>query len=172
MWLDRWPVVRFAIVCLAHTCVFLLSRKMMCKIKSPCSPWGNKDRINHSAVPPCLPEDPATSRRCQHTVCPLTLAMRQKILGVRRSLCPPRPICCPAFRSALSHTELSVDAPCSFTPASMVSTYVMPVIHHLCGFVKHYFSHTAHRCARQKYDLPPCGRFLKFRCYRIKNSAG
>ena len=42
------------------------------------------------------------SARCQHTVCPLTLALRQKILWFPISPCPRRPICCPAFRSALS----------------------------------------------------------------------
>ena len=36
------------------------------------------------------------------------------------SLCPRRPIYCPAFRSALSFAELSVDALRSFTSASMV----------------------------------------------------
>ena len=80
------------------------------------------------------------SVRRQHAVCPLTLAMRQKILWSPISLCPRRPICCPAFRSALSYAELSVDAPCSFTSASLVSIYVMPFIHHLCTFVKNFFS--------------------------------
>ena len=43
------------------------------------------------------------SARCKHTGCPITLALRQKILGDRPlSHCPLRPICCPAFRSALS----------------------------------------------------------------------
>ena len=48
--------------------------------KCPCSPMGNKDRKYISAVPPCLPENPTALQRCQHTVCPLTLALRQKIL--------------------------------------------------------------------------------------------
>lgn len=80
------------------------------------------------------------SARRQHAVCPLTPAMRQKILWLPISLCPRRPICCPAFRSALSYAELSVDAPCSFTSASLVSIYVTPFIHHLCTFVKNFFS--------------------------------
>ena len=48
--------------------------------KSPRSPMGTRTETIISAVPPCLPENPTASARCQHTVCPLTLAMRQKIL--------------------------------------------------------------------------------------------
>ena len=110
---------------------------------------GNKDRKTISAVPPCLPDNPTTSVRRQHAVCPITLALRRRILSLRRSLRPPRPICCPAYRSALSYAELSVDAPCSFTPASMVSCYVMNVIHQGCPFVKRFFSQAADKPLRQ-----------------------
>jgi len=48
--------------------------------KSPCSPEGTRTEKILSAVPPCLPEKPTALERCQHTVCPLTLALRQKIL--------------------------------------------------------------------------------------------
>ena len=52
---------------------------------------------------------------------PLTQAIRQQILGdAPFSLCPRRPIYCPAFRSALSYAKLSVDALYSFTSASKV----------------------------------------------------
>ena len=52
---------------------------------------------------------------------PLTQAIRQQILrDVPFSLCPRRPIYCPAFRSALSSAKLSVDALYSFTSASKV----------------------------------------------------
>ena len=47
--------------------------------KSPCSPKGTRTESTFSAVPPCLQET-CRSARCQHTGCPLTLAMRQKIL--------------------------------------------------------------------------------------------
>ena len=36
--------------------------------------------------------------------------------------------------------ELSVDAHCSFTPASVVSRYVMLFIHEMCAFVKNFFA--------------------------------
>ena len=86
-------------------------------------------------------------------------------LGNPISPCPRRPICCPAFRSALSCAELSVDALCSFTPASMVCYQVMPVIHHPCAFVKHYFYTTdgqvcVHSAFSQSQSLPPGGRWL------------
>lgn len=113
-----------------------------CKIKNPCSPKGTrteKQFLRYHLV--CRKSD--RSARRQHAVCPLTLAMRQKILWSPISLCPRRPICCPALRSALSYAELSVDAPCSFTSASLVSIYVMPFIHHLCTFVKNFFSRGA-----------------------------
>ena len=58
----------------------------------------------------------AISARCQHTGCPLTLAMRQKILSVRCSPCPRRPICCSAFRAPLSSGALSVDALAALLP--------------------------------------------------------
>ena len=48
--------------------------------KSPCSPKGTRTESTNSAVPPCLPYETATSARCQYTVCPITLALRQKIL--------------------------------------------------------------------------------------------
>jgi len=43
-------------------------------------PYGEQGQKINSAVPPCLREKPVTSVRCQHTGCPLTLAMRQSIL--------------------------------------------------------------------------------------------
>ncbi len=118
-----------------HT-VFPLSLQKI----SPCSPYrGTRTEKQISAVPPCLPDEPTASVRCQHTVCPVTLAMRRRILGKSCSPRPRRPICCPAFRSALSFAELSVDALYSFTPASQVSIYDIHFIHDLCGFVKHFF---------------------------------
>lgn len=71
--------------------------------KCPCSPMGNKDRKYISAVPPCLPEIPTTLATVPTHRLPLTQAIRQQILGDEPfSLCPRRPICCSAFRSALS----------------------------------------------------------------------
>ena len=79
--------------------------------------------------------------RCQHIGCPLTLAMRQKILRFPFSLCPPRPICCPASRPALSYAELSVDALTALLPLlKFPYSDDMPVIHYVCPFVKNFFS--------------------------------
>ena len=49
------------------------------KTKSPCSPKGTRTENTISAVPPCLPVNRPLDRR-QHAACPVTLAMRQKIL--------------------------------------------------------------------------------------------
>ena len=73
---------------------------------------GNKDRKdNFCGTTLFAIHRMATSARCQHTGCPLTLAMRQKILGL--APVPPAlggPLYRIAFRSALSSAELSVDA--------------------------------------------------------------
>ena len=78
--------------------------------KCPCSSCEEQGQNGYSAVPPCLPGNPGHSVRCQHTVCPITPAMRQKILWLPISPCPRRPIYQPAFRAALSFAALSVDA--------------------------------------------------------------
>ena len=41
---------------------------------------GNRDRKYNFCGTTLLAANAAASQRCQHTVCPLTLAMRQKIL--------------------------------------------------------------------------------------------
>ena len=56
------------------------------------------------------------SARCQHTVCQITPALRQRILETSLSPCPRRPICCSAFRPALSSAGLSVDALAALLP--------------------------------------------------------
>ena len=77
---------------------------------------GTRTENTISAVPPCLPDCSGRSARCQHTGCPLTLAMRQKILRFPCSPCPRRPICCSAFRTPLSYGALSVDALAALLP--------------------------------------------------------
>ncbi len=84
--------------------------------KCPCSPMGNKDRNYYFCGTTLFAGNPATSGKRQHALCPITLALRQKILSFHRSLCPPRPIFCPAFRSALSYAKLSVDALAALLP--------------------------------------------------------
>ena len=111
--------------------------------KSPCSPIGNKDRKDNFCGTTLFAGRSGRSARCQHTGCPLTLAMRQKILWSPISPCPRRPICCPAFRSALSYAKLSVDAPAVLLPLQWFAIQDTPVIHQKCAFVKHYFSPVA-----------------------------
>ena len=51
------------------------------KIKMPSLPLrGARTEHTNSAVPPCLPENSDRSAERQHALCPLTLALRQKIL--------------------------------------------------------------------------------------------
>ena len=88
------------------------------KQKSPCSPnRGNKDRTykfcGTTLFAVCKND---RSARCQHTACHITPALRQRILGNTRSPCPRRPICCSAFRPALSSAGLSVDALAALLP--------------------------------------------------------
>ena len=72
---------REGLFCVTIACrVISWSWKIPPQIKKPLFPCGNKDRKYISAVPPCLPDRSDRSVRCQHTGCPLTLAMRQKIL--------------------------------------------------------------------------------------------
>ena len=84
--------------------------------KSPCSPIGNKDRKDNFCGTTLFAGRSGRSARCQHTGCPLTLAMRRKILRFPRSPRPGRPICRSAFRSALSCAVLSVDALSALLP--------------------------------------------------------
>jgi len=83
---------------------------------APCE--GNKDRIDKFCGTTLFADkDISHSARCQHTGCPLTLAMRQKIL--KPKLFPPAlggPFVRSAFRSALSSAVLSVDALSALLP--------------------------------------------------------
>ena len=85
--------------------------------KSPCSPKGTRTENTIFCGTTLFAGKNRPLSRRQHAVCPVTLAMRQKILRKAfRSLCPRRPICCPAFRSPLSCGELSVDALAALLP--------------------------------------------------------
>ena len=87
--------------------------------KAPAPPKGTRTEI-HSAVPPCLPEDP-TAQHGANTPSAFNAGITSADTRKNSlSLCPRRPICCSAFRSALSYAKLSVDALRSFTSASMV----------------------------------------------------
>ncbi len=112
----------------------------LCKIKKSSFPLGEQgQKCTISAVPPCLPAEPAASWKRHHASCPLTLAMRRKILRKSRSLRPRRPICCSAFRSALSTAVLSVDALAALLPRLWFG-YDTPIKHHERPFVKNFFS--------------------------------
>ena len=106
--------------------------------KSPCFPiWGNKDRNTNSAVPPCLPKNSATSARCQHTGCPLTLAMRQKILWANPF--PPAlggPFAAPLF-ALLSALQNSLWMRLAALLPLRRFLYDGLVILQICPFVKH-----------------------------------
>lgn len=57
-----------------------------------------------------------------------------------RSVCPQRPICCLAFRSALSCAELSVDALATLLPPQGFAVYLLQSIKlHFRLFVKYFF---------------------------------
>ena len=78
---------------------------------------GSKDRNAISAVPPCLPEYSdrlmtAPTRRLPDNAGIASEDTR----GIPLSLCPQRPICCSAFRPALSSAGLSVDALAALLP--------------------------------------------------------
>ena len=169
MWMLEWIRFGVAIVCRDHTWVFLLSGKNE-KVLVPLREQGQKRHfLRYHLV--CRKSDRLTTAPTRRL--PVNAGnASEDTRGEPLSPCPPRPICCPAFRSALSYAELSVDAPCSFTSASLVSIYVMPFIHHLCTFVKHFFSRPADkfgftptgwcsRCSRRTLSEPrpewPCG---------------
>ena len=103
------------------------------KVLVPLREQGQKDNFCGTTL---FAVKTATSVRCQHTGCPLTLAMRQKILWFPISPCPQRPICCPAFRFPLSYGKLSVDALAVLLPL-LRFIYVEMVILQFCPFVKH-----------------------------------
>ena len=88
------------------------------KIKNPCSPiQGSKDRNAISAVPPCLPEYSDRLMTAPTRRLPVNAGIASEDTeDFSRSLCPRRPICCSAFRPALSSAGLSVDALAALLP--------------------------------------------------------
>ena len=88
------------------------------KIKNPCSPvQGSKDRNAISAVPPCLPEYSDRLMTAPTRRLPVNAGIASEDTeDDARSLCPRRPICCSAFRPALSSAGLSVDALAALLP--------------------------------------------------------
>ena len=71
---DDWPSPSSPGKLLHHSHSSLRKQKVLVPLR------GTRTEKTISAVPPCLPEKSDRSARCQHTGCPLTLAMRQKIL--------------------------------------------------------------------------------------------
>ena len=127
------------------------------KVLVPLREQGQKDKfLRYHLV--CRPKN-GRSARCQHTGCPLTLALRQKILRFPVSLCPLRPICCPAFRSALSYAKLSVDALAVLLPLLRFEYLDVLIKHYICPFVKDYF-HRAVLYASRFYFAHVCSDFL------------
>ena len=80
------------------------------------------------------------SARCQHTGCPLTLAMRQKIL--RPKPVPTAlggPFAAPLF-APFSATGTLCGCAAQLYSRFCGLTYVMLVIHEMCAFVKNFFT--------------------------------
>ena len=118
------------------------------QIKNPCSPIGEQGQKRQiSAVPPCLLIKSAASKRCQHTVCPLTLALRQKILW--KIPFPPAlggPFTASLFAPLSAPGTLCGCALQFYFRFNGFCIQVMPVIQQTCAFVKNYFSSVADRC--------------------------
>ena len=139
---------------MAHSCsgspsAFGSFHNISSQIKKSSFPHGGTRTENTvSAVPPCLPENRPLAPVPTHRL-PCNAGNASKdTQGLPFSLCPRRPICCPAFRSALSNPELSVDALRSFTSASKVLVLSVFVIKlQICPFVKNFFPHTAETVA-------------------------
>ena len=87
------------------------------KIKKPSFPQRGTRAGNSPAVPPCLPEHPAASRQCQHTVCPVTGANRQRILSMPFSV-PSAAHLLPRFSLRSQQSGALCGCACSFTSAS------------------------------------------------------
>ena len=109
--------------------------------KSPCSPWGEqgqKDKFCGATLfaGKIRPLCPVPSHRLPRNAGNASEDTRDCSL----SHCPRRPIVLNRFslRSQLCGTLCGCAF--SFTPASMVSNYVMPFIHEKCVFVKNYFA--------------------------------
>ena len=107
------------------------------QIKKSLFPLGEQGQKINSAVPPCLQEYSCRSARCQHTGCPLTLAMRQTILRLAPVLSAlGGPFADPLFAplSALRH---SLWMRCQLYFRVCGLTYDMLFIQQKCPFVKH-----------------------------------
>ena len=114
--------------------------------KSPCSPIGNKDRKDNFCGTTLFAGRSGRSARCQHTGCPLTLAMRQKILWFPISPCPRRPII--PIRFSLRSQLCGALCGCAsgFTPASMVWDMLCSLYTKCAGLSRENFS-PADKCA-------------------------
>ena len=111
---------------------------------------GSKDRIEKFCGTTLLAGKPAASGKCQHTSCPITLALRQRILR-NHPVLPALggPLCCPAFRSDLSlRNSLWMRCQLYFRFIGLVGFELAMVILQFCPFVKHFF-------AREKNKASP-----------------
>ena len=96
------------------------------KIKMPSLPLrGARTEHTNSAVPPCLPENSDRSAERQHALCPLTLALRQKILrGSSLFSLPSAAQLLPRSSPRSQPPGLSVDALAALLPLRWFGRYV------------------------------------------------
>ena len=125
--------------------------------KCPCSPKGNKDRKNISAVPPCLPEIRPLTPVPTHRLPRNAGNASKDTPGFPVSPCPRRPICCPAFRSALSCAKLSVDALAVLLPPQWFSLLFL-----LLNYINVFLSRTFFHLLRNRLPLSwRCDKIIK-----------
>ena len=134
--------IRVAIAALFFSWFFLPNKNALIP------PRGTRTENTISAVPPCLPEDRPLAPVPTHRLPRNAGNASKDTQGLPFSLCPRRPICCPAFRSALSNPELSVDALAVLLPPRrflVLSVFVIKL--QICPFVKNFFPRTAETVA-------------------------
>ena len=106
---------------------------------------GNKDRKYTFCGTTLFAAKCSRSARCQHTGCPLTLALRRKILRkIPVPLALGGPFAGPLF-ALLSALQNSLWMRFRLYLRRLRFFYVMLIKHDVCPFVKHFFSQAADR---------------------------
>ena len=107
--------------------------------KCPCSPKGNKDRKNISAVPPCLPEIRPLTPMPTHRLPRNAGNASKDTRGTPPFPLPSAAHLLPRFSLRSQLCETLCGCACSFTSASMVFTIVFVIKLHKCLLVKNFF---------------------------------
>ena len=159
-WWGQAPTLQY--ICIRGKCHhrfpgnFFVIMILLFQIKKPSFPMGTRTEktfLRYHLV--CRKS--GHSARCQHTVCPLTLALRQKILWKIHFPLPSAAHLLPRFSLRSQLPELSVDAHCSFTSASMVlvSSYAFYTID-VCVCQELIFSSDGQMCLVSKNSRAGC----------------